>query len=262
MTKKGRKMGKPKVSPLVSVVMPTYNSINTVERSIESVLYQTMQDFELIIIDDGSHDNTFVIITEMAKKDLRIKILKNDCNIGVAAARNRALKIASGKYIAFLDSDDIWAKEKLKKQIALLEKTDGDICFTSYGFVNTAGIPIRRAPYIVPLKIDYHGMLRENVIGLSTALVRLDVLKGVEFDSRWFHEDYALWLLLLRNGKTAWGLQEVLVTYRTGGRSSNKINVAKNRWKIYREHEGLSVIKSLYYFCCYAINGIKKRLKI
>ena len=255
-------MDKPKAPPLVTVIIPAYNCTNTVERSIESVLNQTMPDFELIVVDDASQDKTFEIISEMAKKDLRIKILKNDCNIGVAATRNRALKIASGKYIAFLDSDDIWAKEKLKKQIALLEKTDGDICFTSYGFVNLVGLPIRRAPYIVPLETDYHGMLRENVIGLSTTLVKRDTLKGIEFDGRWFHEDYALWLFLLRSGKTAWGLQEVLVTYRTGGRSSNKINVAKNRWKIYREHEGLSVIKSVYYFCCYAINGIKKRLKI
>jgi len=254
-------MYKPKVPPLVTVIIPTYNSANTVEQSIESVINQTMPDFELIIVDDGSRDKTFEIISEIAKKDSRIKVLKNEFNIGVAATRNNALKIASGKYIAFLDSDDIWAKEKLEKQIELLEKIDGDICFTSYRFVNLLGMPLKRAPYIVPLKTDYHRMLRENVIGLSTALVRVDALKGIEFDSRWFHEDYALWLSLLRNGKTAWGLQEVLVTYRTGGRSSNLINVAKNRWKIYREHEGLSVIKSLYYFCCYAINGIKKRIK-
>lgn len=255
-------MDKLGMHPIVTVIMPTYNSANTVEQSIESVLYQTMPDFELIIIDDGSQDKTFDIISEFAKRDLRIKILKNDCNIGVAATRNRALEIANGKYIAFLDSDDIWAKEKLKRQIVRLKETDGDICFTSYGFVNSKGMPIRRAEYIVPLKTDYHGMLRENVIGLSTTLVKQDALKGTKFDSRWFHEDYALWLTLLRTGRTAWGLQDVLVTYRTGGRSSNKINVAKNRWKIYREHENFSVIRSMHYFFCYAFNGIKKRIKI
>jgi len=250
------------MSPLVTVIMPTYNSMTTVGQSIESVLNQTMSDLELCIIDDGSFDDTYKIISELAKNDSRIKILRNNGNLGVAAARNKALEISTGKYVAFLDSDDYWEQEKLKKQVALLEKTGGDICFTSYRFINPDGIPLKRAPYIVPIKTDYHGILCENVIGLSTALVRRDALQGIKFDSRWFHEDYVLWLDLLRNGKVAVGLQEVLVTYRTGGRSSNKLNVAKNRWKIYREHEKLSLILSLYYFSIYAIKGIKKRIKI
>ena len=249
------------MSPLVTVIMPAYNSANTIKQSIESVLYQTMTDFELLIIDDGSRDDTFNIISEFARKDSRIKILKNECNLGVAEARNRALDIAMGKYIAFLDSDDYWEKEKLKRQVELLEDKCGDICFTSYRFINTAGIKIKRAPYIVPLRVEYHGMLRENVIGLSTALVRRDAIKGLKFDNRWFHEDYVFWLELLRAGKSAWGLQDILVTYRTGGRSSNKLNVARNRWRIYRKQQKLSVMMSFYYFCCYAYNGIKKRIK-
>lgn len=250
------------MSPIVTVIMPTYNSMTTVGQSIESVLNQTLTDFELLIIDDGSYDDTINIITEFSEKDSRIKVLRNTCNLGVAEARNRALEMVTGKYIAFLDSDDYWEGEKLKKQVALLEKTGGDICFTSYRFINPDGIPLKRAPYIVPIKTHYQGMLCENVIGLSTALIRRDALQGIKFDSRWFHEDYVLWLDLLRNGKVAVGLQEVLVTYRTGGRSSNKLNVAKNRWKIYREHEKLSLILSLYYFSIYAIKGIKKRIKI
>jgi teichuronic acid biosynthesis glycosyltransferase TuaG len=249
-------------TPLVTVIMPIYNNMNTVRQSVDSVLSQTMPDLELFIIDDGSKDNTYEIIKELAEKDQRITILKNECNLGVAASRNKALDLARGEYIAFLDSDDIWTEHKLEKQIALLEKTNGDICYTSYDFIDYAGRPIKRAPYIVPLKTNYHDMLRENVIGLSTALIRYNPLGELRFDSRWFHEDYVLWLTLLCAGKIACGLQEVLVTYRTGGRSSNKINVAKNRWKIYREHQKLSMPKALYYFCCYAYNGIKKRIKI
>jgi len=236
--------------------------MNTIEQSVKSVLSQTMPDFELLVVDDGSQDETFKIISEIAKKDSRIKILKNDRNLGVAKARNMALEIATGKYVAFLDSDDYWEKEKLEKQVELLEGKAGDICYTSYRFVNSEGMPVKRLPYIVPEKTDYKNMLRENVIGLSTALVRRDALKGREFDGRWFHEDYVLWLDLLRDGKTAWGLQEVLVTYRTGGRSSDKLNVAINRWRIYRYHERLPVVLSLYYFGIYAFRGIKKRINI
>lgn len=254
-------MDKQRKTPLVTVIMPIYNNMNTVKQSVDSVLSQTMPDFELFIIDDGSTDKTFEIIKELAERDQRINILKNGCNLGVAATRNKALDLVRSKYIAFLDSDDIWSKDKLEKQISLLEKTNSDLCYTSYDFIDSSGKPLKRAPYIVPLKTDYRDMLCENVIGLSTVLIRSDALGGSKFDSRWFHEDYVLWLTLLRDGKIACGVQDVLVTYRMGGRSSNKINVARNRWKIYREHQKFSIIMSLYYFCCYAFNSIKKRIR-
>jgi teichuronic acid biosynthesis glycosyltransferase TuaG len=246
------------MSPLVSVIMPAYNCVHTVEQSVCSIIDQTMSDFELIIIDDGSSDQTFDLLMRLKQRDPRITVLRNDRNIGVAATRNRAIDMANGKYIAFLDSDDIWKSDKLEKQIALLNKENGDLCFTSYEFFDVSGMPISQTPYIAPKKTNYYNMLRENEIGLSTVLIRRDALQGVRFEKQWFHEDYVLWLTLLRMGKTAWGLQEVLVTYRLGGRSSNKFKAAKNRWRIYRSYEKLSFVTSLYFFCYYIYNGIKK----
>lgn len=246
------------MSPLVTVIMPAYNCVHTVEQSVCSIINQTMSDLELIIVDDGSSDQTFDLLMRLKQRDPRVAVLRNDCNIGVAATRNRAIDMAKGKYIAFLDSDDTWKADKLEKQIALLNKENGDLCFTSYDFVNVSGMPISQPPYIVPEKTNYHDMLRENSIGLSTVLIRRDALQGIQFERQWFHEDYVLWLTLLRMGKTAWGLQDILVTYRLGGRSSNKFIAAKNRWGIYRSHEKLSFVTSLYFFCYYIHNGIKK----
>jgi len=245
------------MSPLVTVIMPAYNCVHTVEQSVCSIIDQTMSDLELIVIDDGSTDQTFELLMRLKRRDPRIAVLRNDRNNGVAATRNRAINMAKGEYIAFLDSDDIWKADKLEKQIALLNKKNGDLCFTSYEFINVSGMPITQPPYIVPEKTNYYDMLRENTIGLSTVLIRRDAMQ-IQFERQWFHEDYVLWLTLLRTGKTAWGLQEVLVTYRLGGRSSNKFKSAMNRWRIYRSHEKLSFVTSLYFFCWYIYNGMKK----
>ncbi len=244
--------------PLVTVIMPAYNCVHTVKQSICSILAQTMPDFELLVVDDGSSDQTFDLLMMLKQTDSRMIVLKNECNIGVAATRNRAINLAKGEYIAFLDSDDIWKVDKLQKQITLLKKNNGDLCFTSYEFVDVSGISIRQPPYIVPQKTSYYNMLCENVVGLSTVLVRRDILRNVQFEKEWFHEDYVLWLSLLRMGKTFWGISDVLMTYRMGGRSSNKAKAAKERWKIYRKHENLSFIESLYFFCIYIYNGIRK----
>lgn len=245
--------------PIVTVIMPAYNCVHTIEQSVLSIMNQTMPNFELLVIDDGSSDQTYDLLIKLKLKDSRIIVLKNECNIGVAKTRNRGINLAKGKYIAFLDSDDLWKSNKLEKQITLLEKNNGDLCFTSYEFVGVSGISINRPPYIVPQKTNYNNMLRENVVGLSTVLVRRDILHDVQFEKDWFHEDYVLWLTLLRTGKTFWGISEVLMTYRMGGRSSDKVKAARERWKIYRKNEKLSLIRSLYFFCIYIYNGLKKQ---
>jgi teichuronic acid biosynthesis glycosyltransferase TuaG len=211
----------------------------------------------LLVIDDDSTDKTINVVSGMSTADSRIIIVQNNKNQGVASTRNRGLELARGKYIAFLDSDDIWMPFKLEKQLELMERTKTDLCYTSYEFIDNRGTQVGKH-YYVPELVNYRGLLRENVIGLSTVLLRHSSLEAMRFDDRWFHEDYVMWLELLRNGKTAMGLPEVMVHYRTGGRSANKLKAAENRWLIYRKAENLKVLTSTYYMLRYFLAALKK----
>lgn len=241
---------------LVSVIIPVYNSSKTIEKTIESVLSQSYADFEIIIIDDCSTDNSFEIIQELSKNDNRIILYRNQKNLGVAKTRNVGISMAKGEFISFLDSDDIWKSSKLEKQLEYIKQKNVDICYTSYEMVNNneTDSVIR----MVPKEISYKGLLKENVICCSTAIVKSELLQKHPFETEFFHEDFVLWLKLLRCGCKAVGLQESLVIYRKGGRSSDKLKACKNRWIVYRKSEKLSLISSIYYFISYAINGIKK----
>ena len=243
--------------PKVSVIMPAYNSEKTIEEAIHSVLTQSVRSLELIVVNDRSTDDTLKVVSQLVKEDPRIILINCDTNQGPAEARNLALKHASGEYIAFLDSDDIWQKEKLEKQLTVLESTKYDICYTAYGILD-GNSSLAKKLYLIPERIDYKELLKENVIGLSTVLIKRELLTGYKFNNRWFHEDYALWLQLLGSGKRAIGINEILVYYRSGGRSKNKILAAKNRWVIYRKAEKLPLLKAMYYMSIYSFRGIKK----
>ena len=244
----------------VSIIMPAYNCMDTIRASAMSALCQTAGTLELIIVDDCSTDGTIEIIMELASSDPRVKILQNESNRGVAASRNRAINVASGELIAFFDSDDLWEPDKLAKQISLMQETDRDLCYTSYDYVDKGGIPIYR-PYIVPETIDYDGLLKENVIGLSSVVLRKDVLGELRFDESLFHEDLALWLKLLRAGTAAQGLSEVLTHNRIGGRSHDKWKALMNRWRVYRKSEELSAVRSCWYLAHYILAGLIKYKK-
>lgn len=244
--------------PLVSVIMPAYNSAQTLDEAVSSVLSQTFSDWELIIVDDASQDETARLACGWAEKDRRIRLVQNDGNLGVAASRNRGCALAAGVYIAFLDSDDRWLPQKLERQAALLETAGAGLCYSSYLTHNPA-LPGRDRLYRVPPAVDYQGLLRENVVGCSTVLLRRELLKD-GFPSGYFHEDYVLWLRLLREGCTFCGIAEPLVIYRTGGRSANKFRAARHRWDIYRRSERLSFPASLYYLLCYFFLALRKRM--
>ncbi len=242
------------VEPMVSVVIPAFNCEKTILQAISSVLHQTVTSVEIIVVDDGSTDQTFEIVRRFASTENTIRLHQNPQNFGVAETRNIGCRNARGNYIAFLDSDDIWETDKLEKQLKALEWTKCDFSYTSYYITSENG----KRLYRVPATISYSSLLKENVIGCSTVMLRAEVMKEHVFNSSFFHEDYALWLTLLREGYQAIGIEEALVCYRKGGRSANKLKAAKNRWRIYREAEQISFLQSCRYMLYYICRGLAK----
>lgn len=244
--------------PLVSVIMPVYNGAPFVEQAAESALGQSMGDLELIMVDDCSADGSADIIARLAQRDSRIRPIYGQANRGVAASRNMGLDAAGGEFIAFLDCDDIWLPDKLELQLARMRERGADLCYASYSFINKSGEPVGR-PYIVPEKTDYRALLYENVIGCSTAIFRRLSFGGLRMDGGYMHEDYVYWLDALKTPVKATGVRDVLVKYRLAGRSSNKIQAARERWRIYRRAEGLGLFYSALCFIHYAARGAVKR---
>lgn len=258
-----------RVGPLVSVIMPAYNAEKYIEEAIQTVMAQTITDWELIVVDDCSTDATCEILRGLASADLRIRLIRNEVNSGVAKSRNHAMDVAQGQFVAFLDSDDMWYPEKLEKQIALLKNKCADLSYTSYRLV-TAHDKSAISDYMVPKETSFEDMLGQNHIGCSTVLMTRELADNSRFTTDYFHEDYVLWLRLLRNGAKAVGLSEVQVDYRyyPTSKAGNKFKSAAHRWKIYRGCLGLSRVRSVRYMVRYTIAGIKKytqnayRLKI
>lgn len=246
-------------APVVTVVMPAYNAQDTIAEAMQSVLNQTMADLELIVVDDCSKDGTLEIVRQIARTDGRVRVIPGQTNMGVASVRNRAIELSEGNYIAFLDSDDVWHPEKLEKQLRRMADAGADICYTSYALVDEALHSIR-PDYMVPDRIDYQHLLRENVIGCSTVLIRGEILKEHNFRTDFYHEDYILWLELLRAGFIAVGQREILTywRYRENSRSFNKWKSLGNRWKIYRKYLGMSLGESLGVMVHYAYHGVRK----
>lgn len=245
--------------PVVSVVMPAYNAEAYIEEAIHSVQEQTFRDWELIVVDDCSQDHTCAIVERMAAMDRRIRLIHNEKNLGVAKTRNCGFDLCSGDYVALLDSDDLWHTDKLEQQLSLAGKTGADVVYCSYGMVNARG---EKAcdDFIVPDSTDYEHSLIRSVISCSTVLLSRDVVDEYRFRTDFYHEDLVLWLQLLRDGYTACGVTDVLADYRLceDTRSANKVKSAMNRWRIYREYLGLSVIKSVSLLMQYAFLGVRK----
>ena len=245
--------------PKVTVIMPAYNAAQFIEAAIRSVIAQTVTDWELLVIDDGSRDDTCKIVEALSAQDSRVQLLRNAHNMGVANTRNRGLSLCRGEFAAFLDSDDIWLPEKLQKQLDLLEKTGASLCYTAYGIMDVAGNP-SRGDYLVPAKADFRKLLMENVIGCSTVMLRRQNTGHYRFETTLHHEDYALWLRMLKDGILAAGCTEVLVKWRLveNSRSFDKRKSAHSRWVIYRDYMKLPLHQSLWAFGNYAFASVKK----
>ena len=245
-------------TPLVSIIMPAYNSAAYLSSAITSVLQQRYQHWELLIVDDASKDETAAIATTFTVKDKRISLFKHKQNKGVAEARNLALKKASGQFIAFLDSDDVWYPEKLVLQIQFMQSENATICYTNYRRIDQEGKSLGRVQ--APKILRYADLLKSNFIGNLTAIYNADVL-GVQYFENIKHEDYVAWLTLLKKAGSAQLVDEVLADYRVhkGSTSANKLTTISWQWHIYRHSQNLSRFKSSYLMLFYLFHALRKR---
>ncbi len=243
---------------MVTVIMPAYNCEKYLKDAVESVKAQSCEQWVLLIIDDCSTDGTGALAEELAAADERIRVLHNEKNCGVGRTRNRGIQEASSEWIAFLDSDDVWEPDKLERQLKIACQ-GADLVYCSYDLIDQNGKPIRR-PFLVPEETDFRSMLSSNAIGCSTTLIRTSILKDHLFNPEVFHEDYLLWMELLKEKYTARGDRKVLSHYRqvSGAKNIRKGNAAKERWRIYREYLQLDWCTSALAFFGYAIKGILK----
>jgi teichuronic acid biosynthesis glycosyltransferase TuaG len=246
---------------LVSIITPSYNSSKFIVECVDSVISQTFQNWEMIIIDDCSKDNSRDVISNFSEKDKRLKSIFLEENVGAAEARNIAIKQAKGKYIAFLDSDDIWIKDKLEKQITFMNDNNIAFSFTSYQPISEDG-KIKYSVITAPNKMSYHSYLRNTIIGCLTVIIDKEKTGDFQMPNIRSSHDMALWLLIMKRGFSAYGLDENLAYYRivSTSNTSKKWKAAKEVWDVYRKEEKLNVIYSTYCFIGYIFNAIKKRM--
>ncbi len=240
---------------LVSVIMPTYNCGKYIAQSLDSVISQTVTDWEVQIVDDCSTDDTYNVVLPYLEKYPNIHYYVLPENGGPAVARTEAIKRANGKYIAFLDSDDLWDSEKLENQIAFMEKNGADFSATGYRWMDEDGNDLHTA-LIPPKKTDYKKMIRlSNPIGNLSVMYNQEKLGKFEVPPIKKRNDFALWLKILKKTDCCYGMEEVLGTYRmgrSGSVSSNKLKQAKYHWQLYHDIEGHNAFRSFYEIACWA----------
>lgn len=247
-----------KTDVLISIVMPAYNAEDLILDSVNSVINQTYTNWELIIIDDGSVDRTVQVVDELTQEDKRIHLLKNIENKGVAATRNKGIKVAMGDWIAFLDSDDLWRKDKLEKQVNYINEKKSIFLFTGTSFIDSDGKRFQGI-FNVPRSIAYKQLRRHNVITTSSVLIKKELLLEVPMEQDDIHEDYVAWLRILNKNILAYGIDEPLTVYRISSDSKSG-NRMKSVMMTYRVHRflGTNPIKSIYYTVNHAIGAFKK----
>lgn len=246
--------------PLVSVITPSYNAQKYIQDTIESVRNQTFQDWELVIADDCSTDRTRQIIEEAMKEDARIRGIFLQENGGAAIARNTALKSATGRYVAFLDSDDQWKPDKLERQLEFTRTNGYAFTFTGYDQIAEDGNFINSIE--VPEVVSYDDMLKNTIIGCLTVMLDREQVGDIQMPEIRTRQDLATWLSVLKRGFNAYGMNESLAIYRIveNSISRNKWKAAQKTWFVYREIEQLNLLKASWCFFHYAKNAIKKRL--
>ena len=250
----------------VSVIIPAYNAEYYIGQAVESVLRQSYGEMiEIIVINDCSTDGTDSVVRGMIQeyqrtdcRNRKICYINNEANVGVAESRNCGVRIAEGRFIAFLDADDWWDPDKLRIQFDKIEKTDAVLCATGRELMSAVGVSTGR--YIgIQEKISYAQLLKTNTIPCSSVILKTDVAREFPMCHDELHEDYILWLQVLKKYGTAIGINEPLLKSRMSekGKSRNKLKSARMQLGVYR-YLGFGWIKSLYYFCNYAVAGVKK----
>lgn len=247
---------------LVSVITPVYNAGRVISKTLESIFNQTYRKIEVVLVDDCSKDNSREIILSYRTSHPEIVYFRQPENLGAGAARNKALELANGQYVAFLDADDIWHPKKIERQINLLKEKKGAFAFTAIQMVdeNDRIVKTKRG---VRERVDYDFLLHNTMIATSTVLVDRTILGDFRMPLRRGGQDYATWLMLLRNGVIAYGINEVLVDYRVGNKdslASNKWKSLKQVWEIQTQDEGLDRVIVLFNVMCFGFNALKKYL--
>lgn len=247
------------MTPLVTIIMPVYNAERYMRQSVESVLAQTYQNWNLIMIDDGSTDTSLKIMQEYCKRDLRMQMILSAGNEGVAAARNKGIKAAAGEYIAFLDSDDLWKPQKLELQIKYMQEHHCGFVYSAYEVIDEGNVFQKN---IIPYweKVGYEKLLNTNIIACCTTVIKSEYVKE-NLMPQLKHEDYAAWLNILKNHHlTAERVPGILASYRIvkGSVSSNKIKTIGWNWNIYRHNQNLGFFQSVKQIICFiCMTGFK-----
>lgn len=246
------------MSPLVSVIIPAYRCSKTLESSVCSALSQTVSDIETIVVNDSPDRESDVILKRLARKDQRLRVIRLKTNIGVAEARNRGVAAAKAEWIAFLDSDDLWEPDKLKKQLSAAERAGGQLIYTAAACIDETGKPTGKV-FSVPETVTADGVLAGSDIVTSTVLVKHEVYLRNPMERSDLHEDLISWYGMLKNGAKAVGINEPLVRYRISGgsKSGNKLRSARMTWRSYR-YLGVGFFKRVKSFLGYCIHGVKR----
>jgi teichuronic acid biosynthesis glycosyltransferase TuaG len=247
--------------PLVSVIMPSYNAEHYIAESIMSVLRQTYDNWELLITDDRSSDNTVAVASSFAEQDARIKFEIAEQHSGIAGTRNQSLLRAKGRFIAFLDNDDLWVAEKLEKQVRFMTENDCAFCYSEYELIKEDGSPKGKVIKTAGV-INYNKYLRNTIIGSGTIMLDREKTGPLTMPENSTSDDMALWCKILKDGHPAYPIKEVLMKYRvrSNSASANKWKAAKDVWRVYRHQEHLSIVRSLGCFIGYAFNAVRKRI--
>ncbi|WP_078550012.1 teichuronic acid biosynthesis protein TuaG [Litchfieldia alkalitelluris] len=247
--------------PIVSIITPSYNAIQYINSTIESVKNQSFEDWEMIIVDDCSTDGTQQLLQIHKEQDERIKVVYLEENSGAAVARNTALKYASARFIAFLDSDDRWKPEKLERQLSFMREKDLSFTFTAYELMNQEGSLLNKK-IAAPAQISYQEMLKNTIIGCLTVMIDREKVGDFRMPNIRTRQDMATWLSILKKGHIAFGLNETLAEYRIGNPSisKNKWKAASMNWFVYRKIEKLNVFMACWCFSHYAFHALMKRI--
>ncbi len=248
-------------NPLVSVIMPCYNAEGFISESIESVFAQSYNNWELVITDDCSSDRTPEIVRAYCEKDSRINFAIAEQHSGIAGTRNHCLKRAKGRFVAFLDNDDIYYPHKIEKQVNFMLENGYAFSYASYELMNENGSMKGKVIKTNGI-IDYDKYLRNTIIGSGTIMLDREKTGMLRMPNNATSDDMALWCKILKDGHCAYPINDILLKYRirSHSASSNKLKAARDVWLVYRKQEKLPLSKALIYFLSYAFHAVKKRL--
>lgn len=247
---------------LISIVVPVYQAERFITETIENVQKQSYENWELLLVDDCSSDESCAVIEKKASADSRIRLIRQDKNQGAAQARNCGIRNASGRYLCFLDSDDLWEPDKLATELAFMREKEAGFVFTGYEFADENGKGLGKIVR-VPQEITYSQALKNTTIFTSTVMIDREKIQDEDiYMPEIASEDTATWWHLLKVYGKAYGLNQNLVKYRRSANtlSSNKVEAVRRIWKLYRKQEKLNLVYSAYCMCFWALRAVLRRV--